>query len=101
MFSAASGTPTAVVTQPANILFRGFRAPMCVICTSRQKTGDRDIFIQVVPMETTRTEFVFFALFLGGARQPRKPGERNPEHSAIRQLDHHPVVIEADADRLN
>ena len=75
--------------------------PTRLIAPPGQKAGDRDVFVQIPPVEAVRTEFTILKLLPACVQQARKPGKRYPKRPPIRQFDIHPAALEADSNGAN
>ena len=57
------------------------------VTASSEQAGDRDVLVDLFPVETRAAELDLRALRRRGMKQPRKPGERNAERAAIIEID--------------
>ncbi len=54
-----------------------------LISATSQKTGNGYIFVQMIPMDACRTEFVIFKIGLACRQEAREPGEGHPKDTPI------------------
>lgn len=87
----------AGVGSPLGCMFRG----SCDVTASGEKAGDEDIFVKRFPMQPDPAQFDLFAFGGGCVQQPGKPGERDTQGPAVRQLDPHRVFVKSNASCRN
>ena len=71
------------------------------ITASGQQAFDRDVLVEVFPVQAGAAQFDLVALGGRGMEEAGKPRERNAERAAITDRDPHRVLVERDLSRRN
>jgi hypothetical protein len=68
-----------------------------LIATPRQQARDRNIFVDLNPMQTEVADLGIFALASFRVEQARKPREWHADRPPVGQFDPHRVLVEPNA----
>ena len=71
------------------------------VAPAGEQAGDRDILVELFPMETEAVQLEFSALRRRGAKQAGKPRQRHADGAAVAQVDPHRMFVKADCGRRN
>src|SRR5207244_5709682 len=66
------------------------------ISLASEQSCDRDILVNIFPMQTQAAQFNAVALRRRRMEKARKPCQRHPECAPIGQFDPHSVLVKAD-----
>ncbi len=72
-----------------------------LVVQAREQTGNGNIFVQRLLVQTAAAEADLFALLRRAVDEAWKPRKRNAENPAVTQIDPHAVFIEAHACRTS
>ena len=72
-----------------------------LVTQSCQQPGDRDVFIQHIPVQTSAADANLIPLFLCGMQKPGKPGQRHPNDASVAEVYPQTVRIEVHASRFS
>jgi hypothetical protein len=86
--------------EPRSASARVFQFPRHVASTCKE-AGDRNILVEVFPVQANAGEFDLLALLLCRVEQARKPCERHTDCAAVGQINPHRVFVKTDRRRRN
>jgi hypothetical protein len=61
-----------------------------------EQAGERDVFVQRLPVEATGADSELPTLLRCGVQQPRKPSQRDTQHATVTEGDPHVAGVEVD-----
>src|SRR5438045_8534867 len=71
------------------------------ITASGKEAGDRNILVDLLPVQTQSAQLDALARGRGRIEQTRKPRKRHTDCAAVGQIDPHRVLVKADGGRRN
>src|SRR5436305_521613 len=77
-------------------LLRSDRTRPRHIAAAGEEAGDRDVLVELLPMDAVGAEEEGFAVLGGAVEQAGEPDQRDPKGAAVLQIDPHLGVVEAD-----
>lgn len=80
-----------------NACLRGNRMVATEIAVTGEQSGDGDVLVKRIPVQTQGTDPHLFALRWRAMQQPRKPGQWHAECAPVGQLDPQGVAVAMDA----
>lgn len=75
---------------------RGVIDPHRHITATRDQAGDGNVLVDVFPVQARAADLDLCALLRRGVEEARKPRQRHTPRAAVRQVDPHRMLVEAD-----